>query len=268
MAFKHYFAVYCLIVLHCVNLAHAETGSLRLATTTSIQSSGLLEHVLSEFTQKFTYSIDKTVVGSGKALRLARTGRVDLVWVNSPISEQKFMDDGLGVDRHTVMRNDFVIAGPNHDPANISASSDIYEALEKIRTQEAPFISRADDSGTNQKELALWEKINFDPVGEDWYIETGASMATSLKIAEQEGAYIIIDRATFVMRHDNSLRILTEDPDNLFTNYSVIMVNPEKHDDINTQAASDFIKWLKSDQGISAIESFQHDNHQLYTAVK
>ena len=260
---------FCLALMLSITPVMAESNNtLRLATTTSIKSSGLLDHILSEFKKKFSYPVETTVVGSGKALRLARTGGVDLVWVNSPDSEQKFIEDGYGIERNIVIKNDFVIAGPTDDPANIASSPDVFSALKKIIDQQALFISRADDSGTNQKEIDLWEKVNFDPVGEDWYLETGSSMAASLKIAEEKKAYIMIDRATFIVRHKNSIKILTEDPANLSTPYSVIMVNPEKHADTNIKAAGEFINWLRSEEGILCIESFQHDNQQLYTAVK
>lgn len=268
MTFKRYFAVYCLIFLHCVNVAHAETNTLRLATTTSVENSGLLNHILPVYKQQHPYNIETTIVGSGKALRLGRTGNVDMVWVHSPASEKKFVDEGFGTEYHTIMRNDFIIAGPVDDPAGIKGSPDVFTALKKIRDKKAIFISRADDSGTNKKEIALWENINFDPVGEDWYLETGSGMGASLKVAEQEKAYIMIDRATFVVLHGPALKILIEDTTNLSNPYSVIMVNPEKHAATNTEAASSFINWLRSAEGVSAIESFQHDDQQLYTAVK
>lgn len=268
MAFKHYFAVYFLIVLHCLNAAHAETNTLRLATTTSVENSGLLEHILPAYRKQHPYDMETTIVGSGKALRLGRTGDVDMVWVHSPASEKRFVDEGFGTEHHTIMRNDFIIAGPVDDPAGIEGSPDVFTALKKIKDNKASFISRADDSGTNKKEIALWGKINFDPVGEDWYLETGSGMAASLKVAEEEKAYIMIDRATFVVRHGPTLKMLAEDTINLSNPYSVIMVNPEKHAATNTEAASSFINWLRSAEGASAIESFQHDGQQLYTAVK
>lgn len=268
MTSQRLFAVFCLVLLHCLNVAHAENNTLRLATTTSVENSGLLDHILPEFKKQHPYNIETTIVGSGKALRLGRTGDVDMVWVHSPASEKKFVDDGFGTEHHTVMRNDFIIAGPVNDPAGIKDSTDVFTALKKIKDKQARFISRADDSGTNKKEIALWEKINFDPVGEDWYLETGSGMGASLKVAEEEKAYIMIDRATFVVLHGPALNILAEDTVNLSNPYSVIMVNPEKHVDTNTEAASNFISWLRSAEGKSTIESFQHDNQQLYTAVK
>ncbi|MEJ2213843.1 MAG: substrate-binding domain-containing protein [Gammaproteobacteria bacterium] len=251
-----------------INPALAESShTLRLATTTSVENSGLLTYLMPHFKIKHPYEVDVSIVGSGKALRLGRTGAVDVVWVHSPASEMRFVEEGFGVNHHTVMRNDFVIAGPKHDPAKIADSADVLAALKKISDSNATFISRADDSGTNKKEISLWKKLDYDPVGEDWYIETGSGMAESLKTAEKQQAYIMVDRATFVVRHGPSFKILIEDPDNLSNPYSVVMVNPEKHSATNTVAAGDFITWISSDAGKSAIESFQHNNQQLYFAV-
>ena len=269
MSFKPIFTGLYLLLIVSISCVQAEPNdTLRLATTTSVENSGLLDHILPEFKKQYPYKVETTIVGSGKALRLGRTGDVDMVWVHSPASERKFVEDGFGVEHHTVMRNDFVIAGPTNDPANIADSPDVFSALNKIKDQQASFISRADDSGTNKKEISLWEKVNYDPVGEEWYLETGSGMGASLKVAEEKKAYIMIDRATFVVRHGPTHKILTEDPDNLSNPYSVIMVNADKHANTNTQAAGDLINWLRSPEGKSAIESFQHDNQQLYTAVQ
>ena len=248
-----------------VGAVYAESVKpLRLATTTSVDNSGLLDFLLPEFKKDYPYDVKVTVVGSGKALRLGRTGEVDVVWVHSPASEKKFVDEGFGVSHKTVMRNDFILAGPVEDPAQISSENNIHDALKKIAASQTLFVSRGDDSGTNKKELLLWDAIGVDPVGEDWYLETGQGMGASLQTAQQNKAYIMIDRATFVVRQDASYKIVLEDEGNLSNPYSVMAVNPTKQKAINFQAAIKFIDWLDSPKGKLTIAAFKHNDEQLY----
>ena len=130
------------------------------------------------------------------------------------------------------------------------------------------FVSRADDSGTNQKELELWQLVGIDPVGQDWYLETGASMADSLRIAEDDGAYLIVDRATFLVRQRDQLVMLYEDVESLSNPYSLIAVNPELNAKVNRMAANHFIEWLTSTAGQQAIISHQHEGQPLYMLAK
>jgi len=257
-----------LMIVGFAGTAFADSAKpLRLATTTSVENSGLLDFLLPEFKKDFPYDLKVTVVGSGKALRLGRTGGVDVLWVHSPASEKKFVDEGFGVRHKTVMRNDFVLAGPVNDPAQISTEKNILDAFEKIAAKQQLFVSRGDDSGTNKKEISLWDATGTDPVGEDWYLETGQGMGGSLKTAQQNGAYIMIDRATFVVRHDESYKIIVEDAGNLSNPYSVIAVDPSKQEGINFQGAINFIEWLDSPEGKGIIASFKHNNQQLYFPV-
>lgn len=260
--------VLVLSLLQFFSVACAENGNiLSLATTTSVENSGLLKHLLPLFVSEYPYDIKLTVVGSGKALKMGRSGEIDIAWVHSPASEKKFVLDGFGVKRHTVMRNDFIIAGPVHDPANITGSTDVFQALKTIAAKPAPFVSRADDSGTNKKELSIWKTTGIDPVGEDWYLESGTGMGNTLKMAENHNAYLLIDRATFAVLHQKNLKILLEDPQNLSNPYSVIAVNPGISGDINSKAASNLIDWLRSEKGKRAISSFQYNGLQLYHPV-
>jgi len=253
------------LILASAGAVYAESAkTLRLATTTSVDNSGLLDFLLPEFKKDYPYDVTVTVVGSGKALRLGRSGAVDVVWVHSPASERKFVDEGFGVSHKTVMRNDFILAGPVDDPAQISSEKNIHDALKKIASAGTLFVSRGDDSGTNKKELSLWDAVGVDPVGEDWYLETGQGMGASLKTAQQNKAYIMIDRATFVVRHDASYKIVLEDEGNLSNPYSVMAVNPTKQKAINFQAAINFIDWLDSPRGKLMIAAFKHDDEQLY----
>jgi tungstate transport system substrate-binding protein len=240
--------------------------TLRLATTTSVENTGLLSHLLKKFTTSHPYEIKLTVVGSGKALRMARAGEVDLIWVHSPAAEKKFLDQGFGVQRHTVMYNHFILAGPADDPAKIVGQKDVLHALHNIARKQHTFLSRGDDSGTHKKERQLWQTIQLDPVGEDWYLESGTGMADSLSLAEANNAYMMIDRATFLVRGKGKLRLLFEDSKNLSNPYSVIAVSPEKHPNVNLSAAQSFIDWLNSNEGQLTITRFQYQGHSLYHA--
>jgi tungstate transport system substrate-binding protein len=240
---------------------------IRIAATTSIDNSGLLKYLLPKYTAKHPGKIKLEIVGSGKALRYGRTGKVDMVWVHSPPAEKKFMDGGYGVERHTIMRNDFVIVGPSQDPAGVASATDVLDALGRIAKHHAQFISRADDSGTNKKEIGLWKKTNIDPYASDWYLETGVGMAACLKIAEQENGYILIDRATFIVRTNHKLKILFNDPINLSNPYSVIAVNPEKHPNVNKTGVNELISWLTSSEGRQAIAGYKYNGVQLFHLV-
>jgi tungstate transport system substrate-binding protein len=258
-----------LITLFIPLLSYAENETsnetlLRLATTTTVEDSGLLEYLLPFFLKRHPYKVDLLVAGSGKALRMGRTGAVDVVWVHSPPAENKFIEQGYGINRQTVMRNDFVLVGPGNDPGGIATASNIFEAFQRIASKELLFVSRADDSGTNKKELSLWKKAGIDPYGADWYHESGAGMAESLLLAQQENAYMIIDRATFEVRHGEGIRVILEDPINLFNPYSVIAVNPEKVKGVNDVGVSKLIDWLVSKEGQELIEAYTHRGQQLY----
>jgi tungstate transport system substrate-binding protein len=257
------------ITLFPISVVYADTTkTLHLATTTSVENSGLLDYLMPEFKKDFPNELRVTVVGSGKALRLGRTGKVDVVWVHSPSAEKKFVDEGFGVNHKTVMRNDFVIAGPVNDPAQLSAEKNVFTAFKKLSDSGMPFLSRGDDSGTHKKELGLWEMAGIDPVGEEWYFESGMGMGASLAKAQKKNTYIMIDRATFVVRHDQtSHKILVEDAADLSNPYSVIAVNPVKHPHVNFKASNEFIEWLMSSRGKQTMSAFTHNNQQLYFPV-
>jgi len=239
-------------------------NALRIATTTTVEDSGLLEYLLPFFLKRHPYKVDLLVAGSGKALRMGRTGAVDVVWVHSPPAEKQFVEQGYGVNRQTIMRNDFVLVGPVNDPGNIASASNIIEAFQRIAWKKQPFVSRADDSGTNKKELSLWRQADVDPYGTDWYLESGVGMADSLILAQEEGAYVMIDRATFEVRHGGSSSLLLEDPVNLFNPYSVIAVNPDRNKGVNIEGANKLIGWLSSEEGQALIADYMYSGQQLY----
>ena len=238
--------------------------TLRLFISTSINDSGLINYLIPSFKQRHSLSIDISVVGTGKALQMGRIGAADVVWVHSPSDEQKFVAEGYGINRRTVMRSDFVLAGPAHDPAQVAGSGDIVTAMQRIAERRAMFVSRGDDSGNNKRELALWRKAKLDPYGSDWYLETGAGMADSLALAETKDAYILIDRATFLVHRSAEYQLLLEDSANLANPYSVIAINPARNSNANLEAARVFIDWLISPEGQQLIADFKHQGQQLY----
>lgn len=246
----------------------APSGVIRLATTTSVDNSGLLKHLLPRFLEQHTYEIDLKVVGSGKALRMGRTGDVDIVWVHFPPAEKQFVDDGYGINHQTVMRNDYIVAGPADDPGNIVSAGNIIEAFQRIARNQHLFVSRGDDSGTNKKEISLWKQAGIDPYGTEWYMESGVGMAASLEMAQKKVAYVLIDHATFVVGHEEGFTLLLEDPINLSNFYSVIAVNPDKNSGVNLDGANDFIEWLISPTGQETIAAYSHKGQQLYKPTR
>ena len=243
---KRWIIAILLIALLCAGCAR-EPGKLTLATTTSTQDSGLLEYLLPEFEEKYNVKVDVIAVGSGQALKLGEDGNADVLLVHSPASEKEFMDNGHGVRREDVMYNDFVILGPQADPAGIKGMTSAAEALKKIAATSSPFISRGDESGTHAKEKKLWATAGLEPAG-DWYNSAGQGMGEVLTMADEAQAYTLSDRATYLARLKDGLKLelLVESDPALFNPYGVIAVNPAKNDKIQAKLAGQFIDWLVS----------------------
>lgn len=218
-----------------------------LATTTSTEDSGLLTFILPEFEKEVGATVEVVAVGTGQALQLGEDGNADVLLVHARAREDAFMDAGHGTRREDVMYNDFVIVGPAADPAGISGTVDAAAAFAAIAGAEAPFVSRGDDSGTHTKEKAIWAESGKEPAG-DWYNSAGQGMGAVLTIADEEGAYTLSDRATYLARtlEGTELEILVEGDPILFNPYGVIAVNPEKGDHIKADLANQFIDWLIS----------------------
>jgi tungstate transport system substrate-binding protein len=228
----------------------AESGdaqSFILATTTSTENSGLLADILPVFEEEYGVTVEVVAVGTGQALQLGEDGNADVLLVHARAREDEFMDAGHGSRREDVMYNDFVIVGPADDPAGISGMTEAQAAFAAIAAAEAPFVSRGDDSGTHTKELAIWAEAGIDPGG-DWYNSAGQGMGAVLTIADEEIAYTLSDRATYLARtlEGTELEILVEGDPILFNPYGVIAVNPEKGDHIKADQANQFIDWLIS----------------------
>jgi tungstate transport system substrate-binding protein len=217
-----------------------------LATTTSTQDSGLLDVLIPMFEQQYGYKVQTVAVGSGQAMEMGQQGNADVLLVHSPSAEKDFMANGWGRDRSLIMHNDFIIVGPAADPAKIKGLSPT-EAFKAIATAEAPFVARADKSGTSTKELGIWAKTDVDPATTKpaWYIETGQGMGPSLTIASEKGAYTLTDRATFLANKDKlQLEILVEGDKTLLNVYHVITVNPDKWPKVNYEGATAFLKFM------------------------
>lgn len=236
--------------------AEAAEGRLRLSTTTSTENSGLLAVLIPPFEVRFRLQVDVIPVGTGKALKLAERGDVDVTLVHAPELEEEFVKQGFGINRRSVMYNDFVLIGPPRDPAGVKGTSLAHEALQRIARARTLFISRGDRSGTHLKELSLWEKARVTP-SLPWYLEAGRGMGAVLVIADQKRAYTLTDRGTYLaFRQKLDLPILMEGDPLLFNPYHVIAVNPARHTHVNYLGAMLFIGWLTSPEGQEMIANF------------
>ena len=220
--------------------------TLTLATTTSTQESGLLEVLLPEFQKQTGIDVRAVAVGSGQAIELGRRGDADVLLTHAPAAEQTFMDEGWGAERRPVMYNDFVLVGPQSDPAGVSGQTSIAESFARIADQAAPFVSRGDDSGTHQKEKDIWQKAGRKPT-DDWYAKAGTGMAQALRMADEKHAYTLSDRATYLtLQKELELVILTERDPLMQNHYAVLIVSAEKHPHIRSEAAHQFTDFLTS----------------------
>jgi len=237
-----------------------------LATTTSTQDSGLLDYILPDFEDEYSVDIDVIAVGTGEALAMGAAGDADVLLVHARAKEEAFVEAGDGTARYDVMYNDFVIVGPAADPAGIKGMTSAVDALKLIAENEAVFVSRGDESGTHTKEKGLWEEAGIVPEG-DWYVSAGQGMGAVLTMADEQQAYTLSDRATFVRRQTDgiALEIWTEGDPLLFNPYSVIPVNPEKHPNVDAEMAQSFVDWLTSLETQELIASYQVNGMQLFT---
>ncbi|HZM23690.1 MAG TPA: substrate-binding domain-containing protein [Anaerolineales bacterium] len=248
-------------LLTSCNMTQPENTNLLLVSTTSTQDSGLLDVLLPVFSEKTGYNVQLISVGSGQALKIAKQGNADVILLHSPGAEKEFMESGFGIDRRLVMHNDFVLVGPPSDPAGIRGKSPL-DALKGVFDSDAVFVSRGDDSGTHIKELALWKKANLDPVGHDWYLESGQGQGPTLSIASEKSGYALTDRGTFLAYRSNvNLEILVEDDPFLLNIYHVITVNPEKWSNVNFKGAKAFADFVTSPKGQKIIAEFGVDKY-------
>jgi tungstate transport system substrate-binding protein len=260
------FAV-ALTVAGCGTGSAAEK-SIVLASTTSVEASGLLAHILPQFTAKTGITVHVVAQGTGKALDTARRGDADLLLVHDPEAEQHFIDEGHGATRRQIAWNDFVIVGPSADPAHVRGGHDSVAALKAIATAHAPFVSRGDRSGTNAAELRLWKAGGFTPDAlnaEKWYRDIGGGMGQALNAASAMNAYTLSDRGTWLsFSNKGSLVISIEGDSRLINRYDVIELNPQKHAGAKLDDAKVFADWIVSIDGQQAIGAYQVNGEKLF----
>jgi len=240
---------------------------LRVASTTSTQNSGLFDILIPSFEKSTNnhISVEVTAVGTGKALRIAKRGEADVLFVHDPFREEKFVAKGYGVNRRAVMHNDFVIIGIAKDPAGIKKVKTAIDAFEEIAEEGLPFVSRGDDSGTNIKELDIWDDAGVNPKGKGWYFEAGSNMGETLLLANQKKAYALSDMGTFLNYEQKiDLKILFAGDPLLRNSYSVIAVNPDKFPKARYREAMDFIAFVTSREGQLLIAKYKKHNVGLF----
>lgn len=245
-------------------MAKKKPPILRIATTTSTVDSGLLDYLLPFFEKKFGIRVEVISVGTGKAIKLGESGDVDVVLVHARESEDQFVADGFGVNRRDVMHNDFLIVGPKDDPAALKETKTAVAAFKLIAQKQMPFISRGDKSGTDIKEKEIWKKAGIAPSGK-WFLESGQGMGATLTLADEIGAYTLVDRATFLSyKAKTRLVPLVEGDPGLFNPYGVIAVNPKRNKYVKYGLAMKFIDWITSDEGRKLIGEYKMQDVQLF----
>lgn len=243
----------------------ADSKIIRLATTTSTENSGLLAELLPAFSKDTGYEVHVIAVGTGKALRMGRDGDVDVVLVHAPPAERKFVAEGNGEQRYSVMYNDFVIVGPADDPAGLGKVQKVKEALRALAEGKADFVSRGDDSGTHKKERALWKAAGVKPEGA-WYREAGQGMGKVLQIANEMNGYTLTDRGTWLAyRGKSDLHIAFQGDPELFNPYGIIRVSEKKYPDLNHKGAQALIDWIVDQRAQNLIAAFRKGGEQLFT---
>ena len=239
----------------------APQNIVRLATTTSVQDTGLLDVVSEAFQKDGRYKLQAIAVGSGQAIQLGKTGEADILWVHSPDDEAQFVAEGYGTDRTTFLHNDFVLLGPAADPAKVKGTKKAADAFKKIAAAKALFVSRADKSGTHKKELKLWAAAKAQP-GKEFYVEAGQGMAATLSIANEKNAYVLADRSTYLsMKKNISLEIVSEGDDALINRYSLILVNPARFPKVNAAGARAFFDFVLSKPAKEMIEEYGREQY-------
>jgi tungstate transport system substrate-binding protein len=246
--------------------ASAQDRSIVVTSTTSTQDSGLFGYLLPIFKAKTGIEVKVIAQGTGQALDTARRGDADVVFVHAKSQEEKFLAEGFGVKRYDVMYNDFVLIGPNSDPAGVKGR-DIEAALKTIQAKAAPFVSRGDKSGTHSAELALWKQAGIDIAATkgSWYREIGQGMGAALNTAGAMNAYVLSDRGTWIsFKNRGDLEIVVEGDKRLFNQYGVMLVNPEKFPSVKKELGQSFVEWLVSPEGQAAIAGYKIDGQQLF----
>ena len=247
-------------------LVYAQEKSIVVSSTTSTEQSGLFNYMLPIFKMKTGIEVKVVAVGTGQALDIGRRGDADVVFVHDKPAEEKFVEEGFSTKRYEVMYNDFVLIGPKSDPAKIGGGKDIQVAFQKISAAQAPFVSRADKSGTHAAEMRYWKGAGITPSsGQSWYKETGSGMGPALNTASAMNGYILADRGTWLsFKNRGDLVILVQGDPKLFNQYGVMLVNPAKFPHVKKAQGQELIDWLISKNGQDVIASYKIDGEQLF----
>ena len=268
---------------------HAGEPVLSMSTTTSTQASGLLDVLLPEFEKDTGVKVKVIAKGTGAAIRDGIDGNVDVIFVHAKSREEKFIKDGYGTKRYAVMHNDFVIIGPENDPAGIKGCAGAAQALEKIAKSNTSFVSRGDDSGTHTKEQALWKQtgltisnstttivkkgqkqdISYEAPDGKWYISLGQGMGKVITYADEKSAYTLADRGTYIKykfgrKQGLDLQVLCEGDPQLNNPYGIIPINPKIHPHVKHDLAVQFSEWIVSPKGQSLIAGYRVLGKQLF----
>ncbi len=255
------------LVLSAAAPASLAQKFITVASTTSTEQSGLFKYLLPLFEKKTGIQVRVVALGTGQALDMGKRGDADVVFVHAKPLEEKFVAEGYGVKRFTVMYNDFVVIGPKPDPAKVGGTRDVVAAFQKIKAAQAPFVSRGDKSGTHFAELETWKAAGIDIAKErgPWYRETGSGMGPALNSASGMNAYILADRGTWIsFRNRGELAILVEGDERLFNQYGIILVNPARHLSVKKDLGQAFIDWVISPEGQKAIAGYRIGGEQLF----
>ncbi len=247
-----------LVFAGCTYNEKENQGSILLATTTSTQDSGLLEHILPKFTEETGIEVKVIAVGTGKAIQMGVDGEADVLLVHAKSSEEEFVISGHAAARFDVMYNDFVVIGPKDDPAGLvdGAMGDVAIAFALLNEGNYTFVSRGDDSGTDKKEKGIWKLVGIEPSG-DWYVSAGKGMGDVIQMTYEMLGYTLTDRATFLaMRDTIDLKIVVESDVNLLNQYGVLAVDPNKNKEINGEGAQLFVDWILSEGAQKLISEF------------
>jgi tungstate transport system substrate-binding protein len=251
----------------CMAPASLAQQFITVASTTSTEQSGLFKHILPIFQKKTGVQVRVVALGTGQALDLGKRGDADVVLVHAKSAEESFVAEGYGVKRLPVMYNDFVLVGPKSDPARIAGGKDILEALRKVKSTTAAFVSRGDRSGTHIAEIALWKQAGVDiaVAKGPWYRDTGQGMGPALNTAASMNGYILADRGTWIsFKNRGELTILVEGDKRLFNQYGVILVSPARNPHVKKALSQSFIDWIVSQEGQKAIADYKIGGLQLF----
>lgn len=235
----------------------AENAIIRMSTTTSVNDSGLLPYLLPVFEAATGYKVEVSSAGTGAAIQSAKDGNADLLLVHAKASEEEFIEGGFGVERLPFMYNYFVVVGPADDPAGIKNCESAADAFAKIRDAKATFISRGDESGTHKAELKIWGDDAPDAEKDTWYVSAGQGMGACLTMANEQGAYCLTDKATFLsMANEMNIEIVLAEGEDMKNTYSLIACNPEALDGLNVEGANALIDWMLSDEASELIKNY------------